>query len=110
MKEASKNLSHKLAECVHACNDCFSACLNEEDIKMMVGCIRLDKECAEICATTLNMVYMDARFSRQMLTLCKEVCEACEKECRKHPVDHCQECADACKACAAECGNFLAKL
>lgn len=35
-------------DCMEACNACYDACLSEEDLKMMVPCIRLDRECADI--------------------------------------------------------------
>ena len=37
-------------KCMEICNSCYSACLQESDVKMMVECIRLDRECADICA------------------------------------------------------------
>lgn len=107
MKEESRNLAHILAECVHACNDCFSACLKEKDVAMMAECIRLDKACAEICATTLSMVYAGSHFKQEILILCKNICHACAQECGKHAFDHCQECAKACEACASACSEYL---
>lgn len=74
---------------------------------MMAECIRLNEECAEVCSMTLNMVHKDARFMREVLMLCKNVCIACKQECKKHPMEHCQECYRACKACAIECEKFL---
>ena len=37
------NLAHKISECILMCNYCFNACLEEDDVKMMKECIRLDK-------------------------------------------------------------------
>jgi len=38
------------------------------------------------------------------------VCEACEKECRKHEMKHaeCKACADSCAACLKECQKIAA--
>ena len=35
--------------CAAVCNQCASACLREEDVKMMARCIQLDTEYAAIC-------------------------------------------------------------
>ena len=35
--------------CAAVCNHCASACLREEEVKMMARCIQLDSECAAIC-------------------------------------------------------------
>lgn len=36
-------------ECMEACNTCYDACLKEENLKMLATCIRIDRECADIC-------------------------------------------------------------
>ena len=36
--------------CLVACEMCSDACLDEKDPKMMVACIRLDRDCADACA------------------------------------------------------------
>lgn len=106
MKELSREISHRLAECIHICHDCTASCLNEEHVKMMTECIRLNEACAEVCTMTLNMVHKDGRFTKEVLTLCEQVCIACGQECKKHPEDHCQECYQACMACAEACRKF----
>src|SRR5699024_6557977 len=85
-----------LLECFEACNVCFDACLKEEDMKMMADCIRLDRECADICAFTAQAITRNSPFTKQILELCAEVCERCAEECEKHNHDHCQRCAEAC--------------
>lgn len=105
--EKKRNLSFKLAECVLACNYCFNKCLDEDDVKMMKECIKLDKECASICQFTLGMLYKNAHFMKAALDLCEKACEACGDECRKHNYDHCQQCAKACDECAKACREFM---
>lgn len=56
MTQTKDALLDMVLECQKACNNCFYACLKEDDVKMMAECIRLDRECAEACreyATTL---------------------------------------------------------
>ena len=37
-------------ECMVACEVCSDACLHEEDVRRMVRCIELDRDCADACA------------------------------------------------------------
>lgn len=49
---AHQDVLDALARCVAACEYCATACLGEDDIAMMVPCIRLDRDCADICRLT----------------------------------------------------------
>ncbi|WP_027965194.1 four-helix bundle copper-binding protein [Halalkalibacillus halophilus] len=94
--------------CVEACENCFDACLQEDDVKHMVSCIRLDRECADICAYTAQAMQRNSPFVRDIAKLCAEVCQACGDECQKHDHDHCQQCAEACYECAKVCREIAA--
>lgn len=100
------DLINELAECQAACNFCFNACLEEADVQMMTRCIKLDKDCSEICGLALSLVASDSEFSEDILELCIAACEACAEECKKHNYEHCQECAKACQKCAEACRNY----
>ena len=89
--------------CAEACEHCATACLGEADVKMMAGCIRLDRDCADICWLAAGWMSRGSTFSAALCRLCAEVCDACGAECGKHKADHCQRCAEACRQCAAEC-------
>lgn len=104
--EKKKELAHLLSECVMTCNHCFSSCLEEDDVKMMKDCIRLDKECAEVCQFTIGMLHK-SRFVSKYIQLCAEVCDACAEECGKFHHEHCKKCAEACKKCAGACRSFM---
>jgi len=108
--EKKLELSHKLAECILACNYCLDACLDEQQVNMMTECIRLDKQCVVLCSATLEVLHKNSRFIKDMLELCAKACEACAEECSKHQYKHCQDCAKACKACAQSCRDFLQAL
>lgn len=109
IKPAVKELRDALTECVHRCNHCFTSCLEEEDVKMMADCIRLDKDCIEACTLAMKFLYRKSRFKREVLMLCKNVCIVCSEECAKfQDMDHCQRCAEACKAVAEKIDAFLA--
>ncbi|MCD8029775.1 MAG: four-helix bundle copper-binding protein [Bacteroides sp.] len=106
MDDKVKNMNRMLGKCVAVCNFCFDSCLREENVEMMKECIRLDKECAEICALTLSLVASGSEMAGEALTLCAAICEKCGEECGKHDNDHCRKCAETCLACAEACRNY----
>jgi len=89
--------------CLRACNECFDACLREEHTGRMAECIRLDRECAEICSLAISAMTRNSPFTKEICKLCARICEACGNECSKHDHDHCRTCAEACFACAKAC-------
>ena len=111
----SLNSNPKLESCIEACQrcaitceHCSTACLNEDDVKMMVPCIMLDRSCAEMCALAAREMARGSMFANQTCRLCAEICQACGDECSKHQMDHCQECAEVCKECATACREMAA--
>lgn len=101
METKIRDLIDRLAICQAKCNYCLNACLHEEDVKMMTKCIKLDKDCAEICSLTLSLFASDSDFKNDIVKLCIDACEKCGEECGKHDYEHCQHCAEACRKCAA---------
>ena len=97
-----------LNECAAKCNHCADACLDEQDIKMMVKCIRLDRICAATCEATAKILAANSagEHAQGLVKFCREICEKCADECEKHEMKHCQDCADACRECAAACSAF----
>jgi len=106
MEKKIMNLTSVLANCQAMCNYCFDACLHEEDVKMMSKCIKLDKECAEMCNVTLSMLASNSLFSKEIIKLCAKICTECAKECGKHNNEHCKKCAEACQQCAEACNEY----
>ncbi|MDK8643772.1 MULTISPECIES: four-helix bundle copper-binding protein [Bacillati] len=89
--------------CMKVCNHCYDACLKEGDSHHMADCIRLDRECADMCAFAAGAMSRNSQFAHQICQLCAEICEACGNECKKHDHAHCKECAEACFKCADVC-------
>lgn len=92
--------------CAIACNHCASECLKENDVKMLVRCIQLDRECAAICNAAAELMSMGSEYSNHLCRICADVCNACAEECGKHAkmgMEHCMECAEACRKCADAC-------
>ena len=102
-EEQYESMIEALHECMVACNHCYDACLKEENVKMMVDCIRLDRECADICAYLEQAISRGTPFLSELSQVCAAICEACSSECEKHPHEHCQTCAAACLKCAEAC-------
>src|SRR5476651_453287 len=98
-----QQLIQRLLDCVLACEHCATACLGEDDVKMMAGCIRLDRDCADICSQAARLLQRDSVIAHQYLVLCEEICRLCAEECGKHNMDHCRQCAEACRQCAEAC-------
>lgn len=99
----------KAHECQQVCNMCFDACLKEDDVKMLVDCIQLDRECADICAMVATFASREGAVTTDLISLCATICQACAKECEKHThMEHCQKCAEACFECARVCREYVA--
>jgi len=93
-----------LGNCSNACNYCTTACLQEEDVKMMAACIRLDIDCAAICSLTASFIARGSVHGKHLLKECAELCGLCAAECEKHKkMQHCADCAVACRACEKAC-------
>ena len=92
-------------ECLVACEMCSDACLDEENVRMMVRCIRLDRDCAEACVAAMRAMARGGPLAAELCRACAEACDRCAEECERHAGkhDHCRVCAEACRRCAAEC-------
>lgn len=101
-------------DCAQACSACADACLGERDIAMLMRCIRLDQDCADICIATGRILSRqqqpDLRILGRQIHSCLLACEVCAEECGKHQHEHCRACAEACRACANACRDVLGAL
>ncbi|MBC7446617.1 MAG: four-helix bundle copper-binding protein [Hymenobacteraceae bacterium] len=110
MHTQNQTLLTALYACISACEHCATACLGEENVRMMVRCVSLDRDCADVCALTARLLARGSEHGPHLLRECAEVCKLCGDECAKHAahMPHCQECADACRRCEAACRAALA--
>lgn len=104
----NEKLIHALGSCINHCNHCADACLGEENVKMMVKCIRLDRVCAETCAAANQILSTSYKDVQGLLDFCIKVCNECADECEKHEHQHCKDCARACRECADACRQYAA--
>jgi hypothetical protein len=109
-----------LSRCIEACHDCAQsctacadACLGEQDVQTLVRCIRLNLDCADVCATTGNVLSrqteFDATLARAVVQACAEACRVCGGECERHAehMEHCRVCAESCRDCEQACNEIL---
>ncbi len=106
--QKNKDLLQKISYCQSACEHCADACLSEDNISKMVECIRLDRDCADICDLAIKYISRDSKRASSVLELCADICDACADECEKHDHDHCKDCARACRECAEACRRTFA--
>lgn len=104
----NEKLIHALGNCINHCNYCADACLDEQNLKMMVPCIRNCRACAEVCSTLSQLLATGFTDVDDLVRYCEKICNICADECSNHDSKHCQECAEACRKCAAACSAYLA--
>lgn len=109
-------LVHAAAECTFTCTTCADACLEEDDPRALRTCIRLNLDCAEICAVTARLIARPGPQNQALLSAqldaCATACRACADECESHAdhMEHCRICAEACRACAEACDRMKSAL
>jgi hypothetical protein len=87
-----------------ACERCMAQSLSDGHMaSSMEKCIRLCRDCADICIVTVKFIARDSPFNKKLLKLCATICALCAKECERHPEKHCQDCAKECRLCAEHC-------
>lgn len=100
-------------ECAQTCTVCADACLGEDMVADLSACIRTDLDCADICATTGNILSRqtgrNTGVTRSVLQACRTACAVCAEECESHAGmhEHCRICAEACRRCEAACAALL---
>lgn len=101
--------------CSEACNVCADACLAESNLAELVGCIRNNLDCADICLATARVISRLTATNKEMagslLRACADACRICGAECSRHgeKMVHCKICAEACQRCAAACESLLSQ-
>ena len=89
-------------ECATSCESCATACLNEADVKSLVACVQMNRDCADMCGLCARLMARDSAHAAKACALSAAFCQACADECAKHESAHCKQCAEACQKCADE--------
>ena len=99
--------------CAQACTACADACLAEEMVQQLKQCIRLNLDCADVCAATgalsSRRTGSNEQVLRQMLQVCAAACQVCGEECQRHvgQHEHCRIGAEACRRCEQACQEAM---
>ncbi len=99
--------------CAQTCTSCADACLAEEMVAQLRQCIRLNLDCADVCAATATLsnrrTGSDEEVIRKMLDACATACRLCGDECQRHASmhEHCRICAESCRRCQTACQDAL---
>ena len=114
------NMSEPLVRCIEecyacaqACTACADACLAEDMVQQLRQCIRLNLDCADVCAATGALASRrtgsNEPILRQMLQFCAAACKVCGEECQRHAGqhEHCRICAEACRRCDQACQEAM---
>lgn len=106
-----------LDECAGTCTVCADACLSEQMVAELVRCIRLNQDCADVCAMTACVLLRSGAepqgtVLRRLLETCAEICRACGEECARHAQmhEHCRICAQSCRDCEETCRQMLSSM
>src|ERR1700746_1479684 len=95
-------------ECVVVCTQCAVSCSQEPESAQLATCIRLDLECAAICAAAVHVMSLGGEMSDEICRLCADICYKCADECEAHSrMDHCRNCARICRDCAESCMEMV---
>src|ERR1700709_1802120 len=104
-----------LGECEHVCLSCAAVCGGEDALDRMRACVRLNLDCATICAATAAVVLHGTEISKAIvygqLRACAAVCGVGAELCASHARDYeyCRICADTCRNCQKNCNHMLAE-
>jgi Cys-rich four helix bundle protein (predicted Tat secretion target) len=103
----NQTLINGASDCIKTGEACINHCLDllAQGDKEMAACAKSVNELLAVCAALQRLATVDSKFLPKYAKVSAEVCEACEKECRKHEKKHkeCKACADSCAACLKEC-------
>ena len=120
MHQDSRTLTQEWKDCIAACFRCAQTCEECSDdmigmggrqgeipleMPLMERCIRLCRECAEICAMSGRWMSRMSPLAHKLCGLCAEVCDQCAEACEEHAPHHalCGPCAQECRRCAEMC-------
>ncbi|TDH62096.1 four-helix bundle copper-binding protein [Dankookia rubra] len=99
--------------CAQTCISCADACLGEQMVQQLTQCIRLNLDCADVCAATGSIATRrtgsNEEIIRQMLKVCEMACRLCGEECERHAGmhEHCRVCAESCRRCERACAEAI---
>lgn len=115
MHAQNRTLTQEWTECIAECFRCAQTCEEcgddmigmeqKGDAQLMQQCIRLCRECADICTMAGRWMSRLSPMADRLCRWCAEICDACAEECERHAPHHsgCGPCAEECRRCADGC-------
>ncbi len=107
----NKSLVDAAATCTKAGLACINHCLDSfvGGDTAMARCARAVDQMISVCGTLGKLASIGSSHLPEMAKIALDVCQNCEKECKKHADHHavCKACAEACAACADECKKTI---
>ncbi len=103
-------------DCEQACTACADACLAEDMVQDLTRCIRVDLDCADVCATTGRILSRqtkpDQNLIRAQVQALAQAVKTCGDECERHADrhEHCRVCMESCRRCEESCNEVLSQL
>ena len=105
--EAIETLVRRASECAAACETCEARAIEHVSMGMteMVGCIRLSRECAELCRAVIVLATGGSTRLPELARICAAACDDCGAQCGAHAAHEaaCAHCHETCAACAEAC-------
>jgi len=96
-------------DCAQTCTSCADACLAEPAVAELTETIRLNLDCADICAAAGALASRrtgsNELVTRMIIETCVSACRVCAEDCERHAahMQHCAICAEVCRRCEAIC-------
>ncbi|MGD8207521.1 MAG: four-helix bundle copper-binding protein [Thiohalocapsa sp.] len=96
----SPGVLNAVNDCVVKAQQCIAHCLVafQEGDNSLADCARKVNEMLPICKAFSYQLAANSPYVTSLSAVCKQACEDCEDECRKHEDKHveCKDCAEAC--------------
>jgi len=102
---SNEGLVKSSSHCTASGNACIAHCLillGNGNTKM-AECAKSVNLMMPMCNAVGYHAAANSKYLHDMVSICKGVCEDCEKACRKHEDEHAE-----CKACAESCADMVA--
>jgi len=112
--EENKNtgLIDAALHCVKTGDACQEHCIElvKQGDTTIAECLNTVAEMLPMCTALAKLAAYKSTHLVALAKVCIDVCEACEKECRKHEDKHaaCKACAESCADCIKECKKIIA--
>ena len=104
-------LAKALHHCVATAEACIDHCLDsfKTGDTTLADCAISVQETMAFCTAHAKLASYNSKYLKGMIELGMQVCEDCEKQCRKHEKHpSCKACADACADCIKACKAYTA--